>query len=424
MGGDGAADKRYKKWGINGCITCVTMKKINRISIAGLSFTFNQDAYEALSAYLNILHEAYDGNPDGNEIIADIEARVADLILSEQVCSKVVDKVLINRIITQLGMPESDSEDGFRPNLTDNTAEYLMPRRLYRLKEGAKAGGVFSGMSWFWNIDVVWLRLGFFVPIILALLCLICGVDYGMGPVFVLVSGVVILLYILMWFVIPVAKTPRQKLEMRGERITASSIRQNFQSTAQSPSARKASSIMAEVLYIVGRIAIFVFKFLGAAFGLAACLGGAAAIALSISLFIMFGWSYVSVAFALMAMLAIIPLTVLCYVLFSFAFDWKINGKSILAAVFAWFVFLIMSICISVMWVPRIARDFNSFENRLEQLLDADSVYEFMGILQQSAQINLKYGAVKTTNITVVDSTKNLDFRVIEINDADNEMSK
>ncbi len=362
------------------------MKKLNKISIASLSFSLDEGAYAALSDYMDILHNAYDRNPDGKEIIADIEARIAELILNEQACSKVVTKTLMDAIIAQLGMPENYSGDDYAAGLSDKKTEPSIPRRLYRSKDGAKFGGVFSGMSQFWDVNVAWFRLVFFVPFFAFLIFSMIGCGDSLTTFALAVFVVFVLFYILMWFAVPVAKTPRQKLEMQGKRITASSIHSNFQSTVQSPVARKAASVMAEVLYILGRVAIFVIKLFGALFGFIAGLSIAGAIALSLSLFVILGWGYASVLFGLMAMLFIIPQALLCYVLLGFAFDWKINGKSILVSILLWIVMLIMSICISVFWIPRIATDADSFEQRIERLFDASTIQEAIEAIKDEMQ--------------------------------------
>lgn len=362
------------------------MKKLNKISIASLSFSLDEGAYAALSDYMDILHNAYDRNPDGKEIIADIEARIAELILNEQACSKVVTKTLMDAIIAQLGMPENYSGDDYAAGLSDEKTEPSISRRLYRSKDGAKFGGVFSGMSQFWDVNVAWFRVVFFVPFFAFLIFSMSGCGDSLTTFALAVFVVFVLFYILMWFAVPVAKTPRQKLEMQGKRITASSIHSNFQSTVQSPVARKAASVMAEVIYILGRVAIFVIKLFGALFGIIAGLSIAGTIALSLSLFVILGWGYASVLFGLMAMLFIIPQALLCYVLLSFAFDWKINGKSILVSILLWIIMLIMSICISVFWIPRIATDVDSFEQRIERLFDASTVQEAIEAIKDGMQ--------------------------------------
>lgn len=75
------------------------MKEVKKCSISGVAFTLDADAYEELSAYLESLKRSYRESPDGAEIVADIEARIAELILSVQDNARVVEKPLIMNII-------------------------------------------------------------------------------------------------------------------------------------------------------------------------------------------------------------------------------------------------------------------------------------------------------------------------------------
>ena len=75
------------------------MNEIKKCSIASISFTLEKSAYEALQAYIKSLNDTYKDNPDGEEIIADIEARIAELILSAQPANAIIAKPLIDNII-------------------------------------------------------------------------------------------------------------------------------------------------------------------------------------------------------------------------------------------------------------------------------------------------------------------------------------
>ena len=78
------------------------MDQIKKCSLAGISFTLEADAYAALEGYIQSLQEAYKSTPDGEEIVADIEARIAELILSAVSADAIVTKPLIMNIIKQL----------------------------------------------------------------------------------------------------------------------------------------------------------------------------------------------------------------------------------------------------------------------------------------------------------------------------------
>ena len=124
------------------------------------------DAYEALDAYLDSLKNFYKDTPDGAEIVADIEARIAELILSTQDNTRVVEKPLMMNIIAQMGSAEDISDQNADRDLQYETPR--IPRRLYRDTENAKLGGVCAGIGKYFDIDPVWVRLGLFLPLLLS----------------------------------------------------------------------------------------------------------------------------------------------------------------------------------------------------------------------------------------------------------------
>ena len=86
------------------------MNEIKRCSLSGVGFTFEADAYKRLSDYLDKLNAIYKDSADSAEILADIEARIAELILSAQSSTEcVVALPLVENIIAQLGSPEDIS---------------------------------------------------------------------------------------------------------------------------------------------------------------------------------------------------------------------------------------------------------------------------------------------------------------------------
>ena len=94
------------------------MKEVKKCSISGVAFTMDADAYEALETYLESLKTTYKDTADGAEIVADIEARIAELILSAQDNTRIVEKPLILNIIRQMGSAEDISRESVdRPAL-------------------------------------------------------------------------------------------------------------------------------------------------------------------------------------------------------------------------------------------------------------------------------------------------------------------
>jgi len=105
------------------------MKEVKKCSISGVAFTMDADAYQELENYLDSLKKTYKDTPDGAEIVADIEARIAELILTTQDNTRVVEKPLILNIIHQMGSVEDISEESSDKKAPE---EPRIPRRRYR----------------------------------------------------------------------------------------------------------------------------------------------------------------------------------------------------------------------------------------------------------------------------------------------------
>lgn len=227
------------------------MNEIKKCSISGISFTFEKDAYARLEEYISSLKKAYDHNPDGAEIIADIEARIAELILSAQSdAGQTVQTPLIENIIAQLGCAEdiSGEEIDCEEPIKSDTR---IPRRLYRDVENAKLGGVCAGLGKYFDVDTVWIRLVPFLPLLISVFS--SGwFSSAFGNLFVMF----ILAYIIMWFAVPSAQTARQKLEMNGEPVTVRSISENSSATPE----ETAKSSVASAVTVLGRIFVVMLK--------------------------------------------------------------------------------------------------------------------------------------------------------------------
>lgn len=138
------------------------MKEVKKCSISGVAFTMDADAYEALETYLESLKTTYKDTADGAEIVADIEARIAELILSAQDNTRIVEKPLILNIIRQMGSAEDISRESVDRDLHCDTPR--IPRRLYRDTENAKLGGVCAGIGKYFDIDPCGCASGCFCP--------------------------------------------------------------------------------------------------------------------------------------------------------------------------------------------------------------------------------------------------------------------
>ncbi len=120
------------------------MNTVKKCSLSGIAFSMDPAAYEELSNYLETLKKSYKDTPEGAEIIADIEARIAELILATQNNEHVVGPALIRNIIAQMGSANQINDEEPRPT---HSASARNPRRLYRDAENAKLGGVCAGIG-------------------------------------------------------------------------------------------------------------------------------------------------------------------------------------------------------------------------------------------------------------------------------------
>ena len=230
------------------------MNEIKKCSLSGVGFTFEKVAYNRLNDYLNSLKEAYKESADCDEILADIEARIAELILSAQSDAQcVVTLPIIEHIIAQLGSPEDISGEEKQTKAENNTR---IPRRLYRDMENSKLGGVCAGLAKYFGVEAVWLRLAMASPLILVVIGapFLHWLSVLGGNLF----GVFLMTYLILWFAIPSAKSAREKLEMEGEAISARTIAERQGATQE----EKAKSSVASAVTTVGRFVVIVMKVL------------------------------------------------------------------------------------------------------------------------------------------------------------------
>lgn len=182
------------------------MKKTISINLAGFFFHIDEDAYNQLQDYLEAIKRSMQNEENTNEIIADIESRIAELF-SERITSdqQVVSSKIVDEIINIMGQPEDynidDSGEGTQSENYRNRT-----KRLYRDKDNAFVGGVSAGLGHFFGVDAIWIRL---VWVLLV---------FGFG------TG--LLLYALLWVFVPPAKTTAEKLSMMGKPIDITTIEQ------------------------------------------------------------------------------------------------------------------------------------------------------------------------------------------------------
>jgi len=189
------------------------MKKVLNISLGNRSFALEEDAYARLREYLEhfrVRLAASPGTPNAQnaEVMEDLEDRIAELFLQEVGSDgRVVKLPLVERVTSQLGMPDGSPEDASQAKGTEETkSHYEIPtaKRIYRDYDNRRIAGVCAGLAAYLDIDVALTR-------VLMLVALICGT-------------VGFWIYVICWIAIPEAITPAQKCEMHGLPITAENL--------------------------------------------------------------------------------------------------------------------------------------------------------------------------------------------------------
>jgi phage shock protein PspC (stress-responsive transcriptional regulator) len=292
----------------------MTMKKVININFQGRILPIEEMAYENLKQYIESLRTYFEQEEGKDEIINDIECRVAELcedrLKKGAVCISEED---IELIITSIGRPaDFEAQEGFEANTnantganqaqsnTQNTGEPTYQKRLYRDEQNKVLGGVCAGIANYLNLDpilvrVLWLLL-FGISFVAYLLLWIAvpsssekevggirkrlfrdldkkvigGVCAGMSKYFGVKVGIIralfllptillilnwnrfhlfqfwefddfnnffdvtfmpgaIFVYIVLWLVLPEARTSADKLEMMGEKVDINSIKNAIQ---------------------------------------------------------------------------------------------------------------------------------------------------------------------------------------------------
>ena len=256
------------------------MKKNISINISGIIFHIEEDAYEELKAYLDSINAYFSTFDDNQEIIADIESRMAEIFLSKLNEDKqVITQEDVKSLIATMGSirdfqaveePLLDEE----PRVEEEQAPGDGPKRLFRDQKRKIIGGVCAGIAHYFNVDPLWIRLvflllliGYGIIFIVYIIMWIVfpgneslsedksvkkmyrdpdkqvlgGVASGMAAYFgieaaiirlifvlsIFLGGTGLIAYIVLWIILPEAKSITDKVKMKGEPVTLSNIETN-----------------------------------------------------------------------------------------------------------------------------------------------------------------------------------------------------
>lgn len=182
------------------------MNKTISINISGFAFIIEDTAYQRLQKYLATIRSYFTSADGVDEIMTDIELRIAEIFRERLDGNReVVDNSDVEHVINVLGQPEAFIDEDAEPTANaSESRERNRRRRIFRDPDHKSIGGVASGIAAYFGTDPVWIRLAFVILTLGGL------------------AGIPI--YIILWIIMPEAKTAAEKLEMRGEPVTAENI--------------------------------------------------------------------------------------------------------------------------------------------------------------------------------------------------------
>ena len=187
------------------------MNKTVTVNIGGIVFHIDENAYERFKQYLESIRVHFTGSDGRDEIMQDIESRIAEMFqdrIKDQ--KQVITLADVEEVTVLMGRPEEFGDNESREKESEiDSSTIKVKRRLFRNSDDKLLGGVCSGIAAYFDIESVWVRLIFAV------------VFFFGGSGFIL--------YLILWFIIPKAQTTADKLMMKGEPVTVSNIEKNVQ---------------------------------------------------------------------------------------------------------------------------------------------------------------------------------------------------
>lgn len=187
------------------------MNKTVNINIGGLFFNVDENAFQKLSRYFDAIKRSLSNSSGKDEIMKDIEMRVAELLQEKQVSEKhAVTLTEVDQVIQVMGQPEDYRIDDEETTTNSGTSfSKTISKKLYRDKDNGLIGGVCTGLGHYFGVDAIWIKIALLIAVF---------AGFGTG----------ILIYIILWAVTPNANTTSEKIAMTGEPVNLTNIEKKF----------------------------------------------------------------------------------------------------------------------------------------------------------------------------------------------------
>jgi len=196
------------------------MNEVTKVHLGRQAFAISAEAHRDLQHYLNTIRKYV----SEESVITEIELRMAELLNEHGVSGeKVVLPADVSFLKEQLGDPKDFADEAEPEPATDKPAD--SPKRLFRDTDNAMLAGVAAGLANYFGVDVLIIRLLF----------VIATFTGGWG----------ILIYIVLWLLVPEAKTPSDRLQMAGKSVNIDSLREVVERADVKGAAQRANKSLA-----------------------------------------------------------------------------------------------------------------------------------------------------------------------------------
>jgi phage shock protein PspC (stress-responsive transcriptional regulator) len=327
------------------------MNEIKRIHLGRQPFEISVDAHKALLHYLQAIKLAV--GDSHKEVIEEVELRMAELLMERGITSeKTVIASDVEYLKEQLGEPRDFKTDDDTNVAGVATEQGDGRRRLFRDPQDAIIGGVSSGLGAYFGVQAPLVRIAFVIMTLL----------WGWG----------ILLYVILWLVMPEAKTSSERLQMQGKPVTVESLKEMVDDADVKTAANRVGGFVRPLIHLAGKLALIAigvgFVLLGV-FGLVSAFVGAAYAMLyqhSIFVFGDFTLSMRDTIFGSSVVLAVMLISV-AHVLAGIAIvrrKWLVPSWVTAAGVAGFFVSSIVAIALAPGAIDKVQRYADDIKNR------------------------------------------------------------
>jgi len=273
------------------------MNKTININIAGTVFNVDEDAYDLLNKYLESIKLYFSKMDKDGEIISDIESRIAENFLSRlSDKNNSISLLNVQNIIKIMGTLDDfkeiyDDESNEEDILSSDDKD---PKKLYRNISDKVIAGVASGIGNYFQVDPIIIRIVFLASLFIGgfglIAYIICwigipakdgsehllnkrfyrdkddkviggiamgianyfGVDVSIIRILFLISiffgGIGLIVYFILWFITPEAKTVGEKMSMAGYSLTLENI-EKFIKKKINPDNKEENILMKIILF-------------------------------------------------------------------------------------------------------------------------------------------------------------------------------